>query len=392
MGLPTTGAPELENQENNEQQLSQSASSADLPQSASSAAHDFGCIDSQQVPPPRDGPCGELHMILGPMFAGKTSEMLRRVQRHKVARKKCMIIKYAKDTRYSTTHASTHDLLMMRANPTMMLADLDHLTQQADVIGIDEAQFYPDLFENVVKYVNNGKHVIMAALDGTFERTPFEAVIKLVPFADMLLKLNAVCVICFHDAPFTQRLTCDPETEMIGGPELYRPVCRRCYDDGEGEKEESKSKKTKIRGAYGVISRELSMMETATAAATAAAGTQDEDTSPRGGFLPFSSKENWQPFAAASAVSRSGSEYDHKSSFSAADGHAHAGYWGGSASASSSSSSSSWVMSRDGEQPQQPQQPVRVDGVASSNGSSRRVLRRHSSTRTQYAGEGFFSE
>jgi len=182
---------------------------------------------------------GVLHMILGPMFAGKTSEMLRRVQRQKIAMKRCLVIKYAKDTRYSATHVSTHDKLMMVANPTTMLADLDHLTKDVDVIGIDEGQFYPDLFDQVEKYVKEGKHVIMAALDGTFERRPFDAVNRLVPLSDFLVKLNAVCVVCFQDAPFTQRLTRDSEVEMIGGAELYRPVCRQCYDEGEGEKGKS---------------------------------------------------------------------------------------------------------------------------------------------------------
>ena len=122
-----------------------------------------------------------------------------------------------------------------------------------DVIAIDEGQFFSDVkhfnstfvlkFIQVVEFAeyfaNNGKIVIVAALDATFQRKPFE-VINLLPLAEKITKLTAVCVVCSADAPFTQRLGGGSQVELIGGTELYRPVCRKCFLQSSPEEEQIK--------------------------------------------------------------------------------------------------------------------------------------------------------
>lgn len=174
---------------------------------------------------------GRLELILGPMFAGKTTEMLRRVRRHKVAQKRCLIVKYERDTRYSDTNVSTHDQHTVIAEPVSRLIELGNLVDNVDVIGIDEGQFYPDLLQEVRGFLKKGKIVIISSLDGTFEQRPFGDVLNLIPMADYATKLTAVCALCYEEAAFTQRLTTETKVEVIGGAEMYRPVCRTCYNE-----------------------------------------------------------------------------------------------------------------------------------------------------------------
>lgn len=173
---------------------------------------------------------GRLELIFGPMFAGKTSEMLRRIRRQKIAGQRCLLVKYAADTRYSKTCVATHDQQSVPAEAVSRLIELGDSIDDYDVIGIDEGQFYPDIHEEVERYLSMGKAVVISALDGTFEQKPFREVLRLISMADRITKLNAVCMICYENAPFTQRISSDREVEKIGGSEMYRPVCRACYD------------------------------------------------------------------------------------------------------------------------------------------------------------------
>eukprot|EP01091_Cochliopodium_minus_P008655 TRINITY_DN1999_c0_g1_i2.p1 TRINITY_DN1999_c0_g1~~TRINITY_DN1999_c0_g1_i2.p1 ORF type:complete len:222 (+),score=50.48 TRINITY_DN1999_c0_g1_i2:61-726(+) len=178
---------------------------------------------------PRD--CGEIQLILGPMFAGKTTEMFRRIKRYTAANKHCVIIKYSSDTRYSLEHASSHDKEMLHAIPTSKLSDLNFEDlSQYDVIGIDEGQFYPDLVEFVDCMADQGKIVIISALDGDFRRKPFGRILELIPKAEKVTKLSAVCCLCYADAGFTKRLSNEKEVTVIGGSDKYIAVCRACYD------------------------------------------------------------------------------------------------------------------------------------------------------------------
>lgn len=204
---------------------------------------------------------GRIDLILGPMFSGKSTEMLRRIRRYTIAQKQCLVIKYARDTRYSVDKLATHDRMLWDSFPACRLADVpDAMLAGVDVVGIDEGQFFPDLVEWCDEQVNKHRRmVVVAALDGTFQRKPFGRVLEvrvfcfffllavifflfffvfpsqiscaqLVPFCDSVTKLLAVCMMCGDDAPFTARTTHEVEVEVIGGAEKYSAVCRKCFE------------------------------------------------------------------------------------------------------------------------------------------------------------------
>lgn len=175
---------------------------------------------------------GQIQVIFGPMFSGKTTELMRRIKRYQFANHTCLVIKYANDSRYDKENLSTHDRITLSAEtayeltPILARQDLD----QFSVIGIDEGQFFPDTVEFAEKMANMGKIVIVAALDASYQRLAFGNILQLVPLAESVIKLNAVCMKCFSEnASFTQRKGCETETVIIGGKEKYLSVCRQCY-------------------------------------------------------------------------------------------------------------------------------------------------------------------
>uniref|UniRef100_A0A3Q3LTM9 Thymidine kinase n=1 Tax=Mastacembelus armatus TaxID=205130 RepID=A0A3Q3LTM9_9TELE len=198
------------------------------------------CVDFPRVLPnsPRKAR-GQLQVCS--TFSGfyLNTELMRRVRRFQIAQYNCLVIKYAKDTRYSNTGMATHDKNTMEAVPANSLADVKSLALQACVIGIDEGQFFPDTVEFCEEMANLGKTVIVAALDGTFQRKPFGNILNLVPLAESVVKLHAVCMQCYKEAAYTMRLGTEKEVEVIGGADKYQAVCRRCYGGLLVDKENS---------------------------------------------------------------------------------------------------------------------------------------------------------
>ncbi|KJE98008.1 thymidine kinase [Capsaspora owczarzaki ATCC 30864] len=141
-----------------------------------------------------------------------------------------MVVKYAKDNRYSEAGISTHDRSILKATAATVLQDIATEARHFNVIGIDEGQFFPDVVEFSEQMAKAGKTVIVAALDGTFQRKPFGRVLELVPLAESVVKLTAVCMNCANDAPFTKRLGAETAIEVIGGQESYMAACRECFD------------------------------------------------------------------------------------------------------------------------------------------------------------------
>ena len=181
------------------------------------------------------------------MFSGKSTELARRIRRHKMANRQCIVVKYAGDTRYEdepgraeagTADAAnlrgcvvTHDRQALVAYPARALEDVDNVVHAFDVVGIDEGQFFGDLVEFCERWARLGKTVIVAALDATFQRKPFNDVLSLVPIAEDVTKLSAVCNACGCDASFTKRVGSSDETvELIGGEGMYVATCRGCHD------------------------------------------------------------------------------------------------------------------------------------------------------------------
>ncbi|KAI3384957.1 hypothetical protein SNEBB_005133 [Seison nebaliae] len=181
-----------------------------------------------------DHRAAEIQLILGPMFSGKTTELLRRVKRYSLSKFRTLLVKYEKDCRYDEFNVITHDKNICPDLDTVATSNLQsimHSLIAADVIGIDEGQFFPDLVSVCESLASiERKIIIVAMLDGTYEREKFGNCLQLIPKAEKVEKLSAICMRCFSEkAAFTQRLTDETSIELIGGTEKYASVCRSCY-------------------------------------------------------------------------------------------------------------------------------------------------------------------
>jgi len=173
---------------------------------------------------------GHLTLIIGPMFSGKTTELLRRLRRHTVAGRRVVLFKYDADTRYAQEAVCTHDGVQMESKTFAQLYSMtDTELCTYHVVGIDEVQFLKS--QTYIFDLLNRLHlsVVVAGLDADFRRAPFPITTELVPQAETVLKLCAVCTGCGGDAAFSKRTTSETDTEVIGGAEKYTAVCRGCY-------------------------------------------------------------------------------------------------------------------------------------------------------------------
>mmetsp|Transcript_14171 Transcript_14171/g.19266 ORF Transcript_14171/g.19266 Transcript_14171/m.19266 type:complete len:199 (+) Transcript_14171:175-771(+) len=196
-----------------------------------------------------------LELIIGPMFAGKSTELLRRVRRHSISGKECLYVKYAADTRYDTANIATHDLLTENARAVTLLSELGDDWKNFDVIGVDEGQFYNDVVEFCEMAAHAGKIVIVSALGATYQREGFNSILELVPKAEKIKQLHAICKLCFEPASFTLRTCQDQNMELIGGAEAYMPVCRECFfvktQEQEQQRQHLQDKTSAVEVTYG---------------------------------------------------------------------------------------------------------------------------------------------
>ncbi|GMT22039.1 hypothetical protein PFISCL1PPCAC_13336, partial [Pristionchus fissidentatus] len=176
---------------------------------------------------------GHISVILGPMFSGKTTELLRLHERHVRAHKKCLLVKFAGDTRYDKDCVATHDRKFgsgatLKATRLAEVSDR-LLDKDIEVVSIDEGQFFEDLEHFVTLLAHEGKIVYIAVLNGDFTKKPFPQVSLVMPHADEVTLLKAVCE-CGLDALFSFRVTTDKKVVVIGGEDSYKAVCRDCYE------------------------------------------------------------------------------------------------------------------------------------------------------------------
>lgn len=179
---------------------------------------------------------GKIVLYIGPMFASKSSALIAEVRRNMVARKRCAIIKYRGDTRYTESPTIvSHDGVTVTAPLSITAETLNECTERIanakiQVVGIDEGQFFPDLADYADAWANAGIEVVIAALDGDYKRKPFKSIVDVIPLAEEVIKLKAVCVGCYNDnASFTHRLVDADGQVLVGGTKEYAPMCRRCY-------------------------------------------------------------------------------------------------------------------------------------------------------------------
>lgn len=185
-----------------------------------------------------------LELIIGPMFSGKTSELLQIYKQCQFCSIPVSIINHTIDKRYHDTMISSHDKIMAPCLQAIKLTDIwtrlqggnesdiyaNKLLRSAEVILINEGQFFPDLYEVVVDMLNHNKKVYICGLDGDFERKKFGSILDLIPLCDKVRKLTSLCSNCRDGTPaiFSMRLTAEKEQTIVGS-DNYIPVCRKCY-------------------------------------------------------------------------------------------------------------------------------------------------------------------
>lgn len=179
---------------------------------------------------------GWIELIVGPMFSGKSEELIRRIKRSIIANQKVIVFKPSIDNRYEKDKIVSHNGIKIEALIVNDPWEIYQKSQNFDVIGIDEAQFFDNqLIEVVEKLADNGKRVIIAGLDQDFRGEPFSIIPHLMAIADSVDKLHAICVICGAVATKSQRLIngkpapYNSPTIVIGANEIYQPRCRKCF-------------------------------------------------------------------------------------------------------------------------------------------------------------------
>ena len=173
---------------------------------------------------------GEIEVICGSMFSGKTEELIRRLRRAKFAKQKVEIFKPAIDTRYSDEEVVSHDHNAIPSTPLDSSASILLLSSDIDVVGIDEAQFFDDGLVNVCnELANRGIRVIIAGLDMDFKGIPFGPMPSLCAIADDVTKVHAICVKCGNLAYVSHRTVEGSQRVLLGETTEYEPLCRECY-------------------------------------------------------------------------------------------------------------------------------------------------------------------
>lgn len=177
---------------------------------------------------------GWIEVIVGSMFSGKTEELIRRLNRAKIARQSVEIFKPAIDVRYSEEEVVSHNANTIRSTPVENSSNILLLANDVEVVGIDEAQFFDKGLVSVCNQLaNSGVRVIVAGLDMDFSGKPFGAIPELLAVAEYVSKVHAICMRCGNLAQYSHRLSEDTDTVMLGEKDRYEPLCRSCYTQKE---------------------------------------------------------------------------------------------------------------------------------------------------------------
>jgi thymidine kinase len=185
------------------------------------------------------GHLGWIEIVCGPMFSGKSEELIRRLRRARIARKRVQVFKPRLDDRYSVDEIVSHGDQRMKsevvANVREMREKLDWRTQ---VVGVDESNFFgPELIDLAQQLADSGKQVIIAGLDTDFLGRPFPPMPDLLCLAESITKTLAICMRCGNPAKHTQRLVDSTELIVVGATGMYEARCRRCFEPGAPRQE-----------------------------------------------------------------------------------------------------------------------------------------------------------
>jgi thymidine kinase len=182
---------------------------------------------------------GSIEVVCGPMFSGKTEELIRRVKRAQIAKQRVQIFKPAIDVRYDVEDVVSHSSQVIKAEPVESAVDiLIRLKDSTRVVAIDEVQFFDENIITVVtKLAARGYRVICAGLDLDFRAQPFGPMPTLLALADEVMKIHAICTVCGAPATRSQRLTSQKERVLLGETDAYEARCRGHYQHDEAEEQ-----------------------------------------------------------------------------------------------------------------------------------------------------------
>jgi thymidine kinase len=173
---------------------------------------------------------GWIEVICGSMFSGKTEELIRRLNRAKIAKQRVEIFKPEIDKRYDETNVVSHDENSIRSIPVQTASQILLYIEGCDVVGVDEAQFFDPDLPAVCNYIaNQGMRVIIAGLDMDFQGKPFGPMPVLMSMAEYVTKVHAICMRCGDLAQYSHRTVRGDKLVMLGEKESYEPLCRKCY-------------------------------------------------------------------------------------------------------------------------------------------------------------------
>ena len=186
------------------------------------------------------GNLGWIEVICGPMFSGKSEELIRRLRRSMIARKRVQVFKPIIDTRYSVDEIVSHGDLRMKSEVVASGAEiLGRIDWRSEVIGVDEANFMgPALVDTAQRLADSGKQVIIAGLDTDYMGRPFAPIPDLLAMAETITKTLAICMRCGNPAKHTQRLRGSEDLIVVGAAGMYEARCRRCFEPGIPKQEE----------------------------------------------------------------------------------------------------------------------------------------------------------
>ncbi len=173
---------------------------------------------------------GSIEVICGSMFSGKTEELIRRLKRAQFAKQSVEIFKPKIDTRFSDDEVVSHDRNSIRSTPVESSGSILLMSNDVDVIGIDEAQFFDEgLVEVCNRLADQGIRVIVAGLDMDYKGIPFGPMPALCAIAEDVYKVHAICVRCGSLAYVSHRLVASDKRVLLGETQEYEPICRSCF-------------------------------------------------------------------------------------------------------------------------------------------------------------------
>ncbi|MBF0360170.1 MAG: thymidine kinase [Oligoflexia bacterium] len=204
---------------------------------------------------------GHLEVISGPMFSGKTEELIRRVRRAQIARVKVQVFRPTIDNRYDDRDVVSHSAQSIEAIPVKNSSDIWHrIKDSTRIVAIDEVQFFDnEIIKVITKLTNRGHRLICAGLDLDYRAKPFGPIPTLLAMADEIVKVHAICTICGGIATRSQRVVKSNDQVLVGAMEAYEARCRAHFEYNEADEEEEEKIKVENVSAMSAIGNNLNL-------------------------------------------------------------------------------------------------------------------------------------